>query len=89
MHSYRFIVSGLVQGVYYRKAINERAQKMGINGYVKNLSDGTVEACATLEDDDFAAFIAMLEEGSSKSRVENIAQSIIEERFDRGFEIRY
>lgn len=88
MHTYRFIVSGRVQGVWYRKNVSEKARAAGFNGYVRNLEDGTVEACATLADDDFAEFVAILEEGSPNSRVDSIRQSLIEDRFDGAFEVR-
>ncbi len=89
MESYQFIVSGKVQGVWYRKAICEKAQKKGFSGYVKNLPDGTVEAGAALEDDDFAEFISILEAGSMGSRVDNIEQYQSNEEFSGEFTIRY
>ena len=89
MGSYQFIVSGKVQGVWYRKAICENAQKKGISGYVKNLEDGRVEAGASLEDDDFAFFIDILEKGSMGSRVDNIEQYQSNEEFSGEFEVRY
>jgi acylphosphatase len=38
------IVTGVVQGVYYRAATRQEARSLGINGWVKNRPDGTVEA---------------------------------------------
>lgn len=88
MQSYRFLITGKVQGVWYRKSVAERAVKQGFYGYVRNLEDGSVEAGAALEDDDFALFIAILEEGSMGSRVDNIEQFESNEEFLTGFEIR-
>ncbi len=88
MGNYLFIISGKVQGVWYRKSVCEQAHKKGFSGYVKNLPDGTVEAGAALEDDDFAEFIAILEEGSLGSRVDNIEQFQSNEEFSGEFEIR-
>ena len=37
------IVSGTVQGVFFRAKTKKHADQLGLKGYVKNLSDGTVE----------------------------------------------
>lgn len=88
VENYRFIVTGKVQGVWYRKAVSDNARKRGFSGYVKNLDNGQVEAGARLRDDDFAEFISILEEGSMGSRVDNIEQSESNEEFSGEFEIR-
>ena len=88
MQNYRFLITGKVQGVWYRKSVAEKAMKEGFRGYVRNLEDGSVEAGAALEDDDFAFFIAILEEGSMGSRVDNIEQFESNEAFTKAFEIR-
>jgi acylphosphatase len=86
--SYKFIVKGLVQGVYYRKNIQANALKKHFSGYVKNLPDKTVEACVTCDDSKVDEFIAILEKGSSKSRVDTIVKKEISEVYSGDFEIR-
>lgn len=88
MKSYRCIVSGVVQGVYYRKNVEANAKKANFAGYVKNLPNGTVEAYVSCEKERFNKFIGILEKGSPNSRVDNIDVSEIDEEFI-GFEIRY
>lgn len=44
MKSVRVIISGHVQGVWYRAWTEKGATALGLNGWVRNLSDGTVEA---------------------------------------------
>lgn len=88
MHHYCFNVIGKVQQVSYRRYVCANAQDHNYSGYVKNLSDGSVEVCASIADDDFASFIAILETGSPRSHVENITQTLIETAFTDGFEIR-
>jgi acylphosphatase len=41
---YRVLISGQVQGVYFRAACQRMAWQRGVNGWVRNLDDGRVEA---------------------------------------------
>jgi len=90
LKTYRFLISGKVQGVWYRKFVSENAKKHGFKGYVKNLPDGRVEAVANIENEDrLKKFIEILKEGSPYSLVENIEYEEIEPMFFEDFEIRY
>ncbi len=40
----RILITGLVQGVFFRREITDHARRLGISGWVKNLQDGRVEA---------------------------------------------
>ena len=42
----RILITGLVQGVFFRREITDHARRLGISGWVKNLQDGRVEALA-------------------------------------------
>ena len=90
MKTYRFLVSGKVQGVWYRKFVSENAKRDGFKGYVKNLPDGRVEVVANIENEDrLKEFIEILKKGSPYSVVENIEYEEIEPVFFEDFEIRY
>ena len=89
MQNYKFIISGRVQGVYYRKTTCQNAQKENYNGYVKNLPNGNVEACITCKKEDLDKFINILKLGSTNSEVTDIKQTTIDEVFINKFEIRY
>jgi acylphosphatase len=90
MEVYKFIVSGKVQGVFYRKIVSQSAMRKRLEGYIKNLDDGRVEVVAVFFDEDVEAFTQILKDGSPLSSVENIEMSLLEEDdlvYD-GFEIR-
>ena len=92
MESYRFVVSGKVQWVYYRKFTAEKLRQMGIQGYVRNLPDGNVEVVVRIyEDEELEKVISVLREGSPLSETREIAREQLEDDdivYD-GFEIRY
>ena len=88
MNSYKCIISGKVQGVYYRKNVSQNALKENFKGYVKNLPNGDVEACVECETKEFERFLEILKQGSPSSRVDTINTTTINERF-KSFEIRY
>ena len=46
MTAKNIIVTGLVQGVFFRAQAKEKAEKLGITGWVQNRSDGSVEVHA-------------------------------------------
>jgi len=43
---FRCLVAGRVQGVFFRAATREQAQRLGLTGYARNLADGRVEVLA-------------------------------------------
>jgi len=91
MEWYRFIIFGNVQGVFYRKSVSQAMMKKQFKGYIKNLSDGTVEVVAEVFDDDFDIFINILKEGSLLSSVDEVKYEIFDDAvFETdGFEVRY
>jgi len=91
MEWYRFIITGRVQGVFYRKFVSQALMKKQFKGYIRNLSNGAVEVVAEIFDDEFDDFLNILKEGSPLSSVEDIKYEIINDaQFNTdGFEIRY
>ncbi len=83
-------VSGRVQGVFFRATTRDEARKRGVKGWVKNLSDGRVEAVFEGEREDVEEMIDFCHEGSRPARVEDVEVNWEEyqEEFS-GFEIRY
>jgi len=86
---YKFIVTGKVQGVWYRKFVSENAKKAGFKGYVKNLSDGSVEAVAEIENEKrLGEFLHILKAGSPYSEVKDIKYETLKGGDFDSFEIR-
>lgn len=67
------IVSGQVQKVAYRTFVQDAATALGVAGYVRNLSDGTVEVVAQGDQSTLKEFIEFLHEGSLLAVVEGVA----------------
>ena len=88
MKSYKFIISGKVQGVYYRKSIAENANRAKLSGYIKNLPDGNVEAVVTCNERRVNEFITILKSGSEHSKVDNIKQTSLGSLYTNGFIIK-
>ena len=88
MPSYKFLVSGRVQGVYYRANVAKNAQLAKLSGYVKNLADGRVEACVTCQEEELETFRSILKKGSPKSEVTSIEEALCDEHFSGPFEVR-
>ncbi|MCA9355464.1 acylphosphatase [Candidatus Kaiserbacteria bacterium] len=67
------VVTGKVQGVAYRVYAQESATNLGLVGYTKNLSDGSVVVVAQGRPEVLKEFIEYLHEGSLTSKVEGVA----------------
>lgn len=63
------LVSGRVQGVFYRATAARRAHELGVRGYARNLPDGRVEVLVYGDDQSVNAFVKWLWIGSSASKV--------------------
>lgn len=79
-----YTIIGRVQGVGFRHFVYRTALAMGMTGYVKNLSNGSVEVFVQNEDDVLInKFEERLRKGPSFARVEAI--QIVEEKRERHF----
>ena len=73
MHCKRCIVSGKVQGVWFRASAKREADRLGVAGHARNLADGSVEVLACGAPDAVAALIEWLHQGPPQARVERVA----------------
>lgn len=70
--SVRAVVSGKVQGVFFRDATVSRARELGVLGWVRNADDGTVQVHAEGPAPAVDELVAFLEEGPPAARVEAV-----------------
>jgi acylphosphatase len=87
----RLRIKGRVQGVGYRYALRQEAERLGITGWVRNRADGSVEALVHGEAQAVEAVIAWARMGPPAAQVRDIAISPAEAEEDRahaGFDLR-
>lgn len=82
-----FTVSGKVQGVFYRGSARDRALALGITGYAKNRSDGSVEVLAFGDAAALDALERWLWQGPPAARVTQIVRHPLEHQVLQGFVI--
>jgi acylphosphatase len=82
-------VRGRVQGVYFRATTRDRAREQGVDGWVRNLEDGRVEAVFEGPEDDVEAMIEFCHEGSEAASVEEVDVTIEEPAGEDGFTVRW
>lgn len=81
-------VDGTVQGVFYRANTRDAARERGVDGWVKNLDDGRVEAVFEGDEADVAAIVEWCHDGSPAASVESVDVEYEEPQGVDGFKIR-
>lgn len=72
MSAARFLGSGRVQGVSFRAATREQAERLGLRGHARNLADGRVEVLAIGSDEALERLAQWLRHGPPLARVERV-----------------
>ncbi|MDH5787448.1 MAG: acylphosphatase [Candidatus Bathyarchaeota archaeon] len=84
------LVRGRVQGVFFRSETRDEAKRRGVRGWVRNLSDGRVEAVFEGEEKEVKALVEFCKRGPPGARISNV--DVLLENYTgefRDFEIRY
>ena len=74
----RLLISGRVQGVWYRGWTVDQARKRNLAGWVRNITDGTVEALVNGPKSDVDDLIAACHKGPPAARVDEVDVSVID-----------
>lgn len=84
----RCLVSGRVQGVFFRASTRAKALELGLTGYARNLQDGRVEVLACGSRAALRALEAWLWEGPPAAQVADVAVSFEDYTALAGFDTR-
>ena len=83
------IVSGRVQGVFFRANVRNKAVKLGLNGYAKNLNDGNVEVVAQGDEEKIKKLMDFIKKGPGIAKVTDMKIKHRELENFKSFEIRH
>jgi acylphosphatase len=83
----RVVISGRVQGVFFRDSVRQMAQSRGVAGWVRNNADGTVEAAFEGEEEAVDSLVAFCREGPRGADVERVEEEQEEPRAEAGFRV--
>lgn len=87
MRAVELVVSGRVQGVYYRATAREVAGQLGVAGWVRNRGDGAVAVRAEGQRDAVDRFIEWSRQGPPAARVDEVEISEVTPQGDAGFDV--
>lgn len=87
-HALHLIIHGRVQGVFFRDSMRREAQRLGVTGWVRNRSDGTVEAVVSGGGAAVEAIVQWAQHGPPDASVEQVEAAPVEGDYP-DFVIRY
>jgi acylphosphatase len=85
----RYLVIGKVQGVFFRQSTAKVANELGISGWCRNLTDGSVEVCACGDEATLNQLHAWLLKGPRAARVSKVESYLVDVEAPHGFTIRH
>jgi len=87
MKCLHIIISGRVQGVFFRQNAKNKALELGLKGYARNLEDGTVEVVAQGDEIKLKEMVEFIRKGPGISKVNDIKMRSKELENFNNFEI--
>ncbi|NOS67140.1 MAG: acylphosphatase [Candidatus Peribacteraceae bacterium] len=89
MPAARIVITGLVQGVFFRAQAKEKADELALTGWVRNNNEGSVEIVAQGPQDKLKELEAWCHTGPAKAKVTNVTVTEEPEKELPAFEIWY
>lgn len=84
------VVSGRVQGVFFRDYTRTEAERLGVSGWVRNKSDGSVEVLISGEEHKVDQMVEWLHQGPPMAKVSSVELETVDNPGSlKAFEIRY
>jgi acylphosphatase len=87
--AYRVRVYGRVQGVFFRASMKEVAEDLGVDGWVRNMPDGSVEALVSGEEEKVEKILEWCRRGPELARVDKVEITPADPPTEKGFHIKY
>ena len=81
-------ITGFVQGVFFRAEARNRARSLGLAGWVRNASDGSVQAVFEGDSEKVESMVEWSRRGPRGARVEDVAVAWGEPQGEEGFSVR-
>lgn len=81
------LITGKVQGVFYRAAAKDVAEQLNLTGWIRNTKDGDVESLVTGEEDQIKEFIEWCKKGPGRAKVDKVTVTEKEQEQFENFKI--
>jgi acylphosphatase len=84
----RVVIHGRVQGVFFRAETRDRARSLGLDGWVRNTGDGSVEAVFEGDRDRIESMLVWCRRGPALAQVDSVDVDWQTPTGERGFAVR-
>ncbi len=87
MKTIRIYITGNVQGVFFRKFLEDKANELNIRGFCRNLEDGRVEVVAEGRDENVNEMLEICKKGPQHAEVKDIQMEELRHQGFSGFKV--
>lgn len=87
MKTLKINIKGTVQGIFFRKFLEEKANELDMQGYCRNLDNGSVEVVVEGRDEKVNEFVELCRKGPKQAQIMNVNVEEIKHQGLKGFKI--